>query len=226
MKQISIILLLITFGLGTSAQKVEVYSYSGSGASTTLHIQTKKLEEKGSYYYNDYWQTGEIILISGDVIKDYPFKYDIKKNIIEIKVDDIIKVLSIGRVKEIIWVDKKGKIEVLRNTMLYENYSGTGFFSILYEGKKSFLKKTFLKIIDPNYVNALDVGEQDKKIVKRDLYFVAEGNQVFSIKKKRKQILKQLGEKADNVKNYADENNLNFKDDNNIVKIFNYYNNL
>lgn len=226
MKLISIGILIITFGIDTFAQKVDVYSYSGSGSATTLQVQTKKSETKGSFYYNDIWRAGEIILISGDIIKDYPLKYDIRKNIIDLKVENIVKVLSIGRIKEINWIDEKGSKEILRNTMLYENYSGIGFFSILSGGEKSLLKKTYLKIIDPNYVSAIDVGEQERKIVKRDIYFIAVGNKVTEIKKNKKQILKQFGTNSDNIKIFASDNNLNFKNDFDLIKIFNYYNSL
>ncbi|MCF6366493.1 MAG: hypothetical protein L3J35_09870 [Bacteroidales bacterium] len=226
MKQISITLLLTFLGLSVSSQPVDVFVYSGSGASKTLQIQTKKTETKGSFYYNDNWKPGEIYLITGEVIKDYPLKYDLRKNIIEIKVENIVKVLSVGRVKEIHWIDDFGNKEILRNAMLYENYNGTGLFSILLEGNKSFLKKPYLKLIESNYVTALDVGEKSNQIVKRNYYFIAEGNKVIEIKKSKKQILKQFGDNADIIKEFAQKNKLSYKNDNDLIKIFSYYNSL
>ncbi len=225
MKQI-IITFLITFIFFTVySQTVETYKYSGSGSAAVLEkYKTKTIETKGVYFYNEEWQYADIIMFSGDKLENFPVRYNLGKNILEIKSDDIVKVISIGQIKEIHFHDKH-KNETLKNTVLYKNNEGVGFFTVLSEGDKVLLKKTYLEVIEPNYVNALDVGEQERKIVQRAKYYTAnKDNEVTQIKKNKRYVLKLLNDKAEDIKKYISQNKLSVKNENDLIKIFNYYN--
>ena len=175
---------------------------------------------------SDNWKVGKVFLLTGEVVKDYPIRYDIKKNIIEIKAKTEVKVLSAGRVKEINWLGDDGNLEILRNTKIYNNFNEVGFFTILDEGRKSFVKKKTLEVIEVNYVNALDIGEQERAIVKKDKYFVVDNNMIISLKKSKRHMLKLFATKANVVKQYAKNNNLSYKKNSDVIKIFDYYNSL
>ena len=219
--------ILVLISLSSFAQNPNdaVIVISG-GSIRTMNIKSKPKETKGSYYYNDKWYTGTIKLFSGEEVQAYPLKYDMKMNQIDIKVNESVKVLSIGAVKEIIWVKPTGRSEVLRNISLYKNIEGYGFVSVLADGKLSLFKKTELSLLGSNYNTAMDVGSQSDKYVKKEKYFIKSGDKIILIKKKKKNILNKFKDKAEEVELYATENNLNFKDDIDLEKIFNYYNSL
>lgn len=215
---------------------LSIYSYAQTGndkvvvikggSIQTMSIQSKPKETKGSYYYNSEWYTGTIKMFSGEMIQSYPLKYDMKMNQIDIKVNESVKFISIGAVKEITWLKPNGQSEILRNLSTYKNLEGYGFLSILAEGNLSLFKKTELSLLDANYNAALDVGTQSDKYVKKEKYYIKKGDKIVQIKKKKKKIIKIFNEKAEKVELYASENKLNFKDDPDLKKIFNYYNSL
>ncbi len=222
---IASVLVLISFSSFAQNPNDAIIVVSGGGIRT-MNIKSKPKETKGSYYYNDVWYTGTIKLFSGEEVQAYPLKYDMKMNQIDIKVNESVKIISIGAVKEIIWVNPTGQSEVLRNISMYKNIEGYGFFSVLSEGKLSLLKKTELNLLDANYNTAMDVGSQSDKYVKKEIYYIKSEDKISQIKKRKKTFLNKFEDKAEKVELFASENNLNFKDDVDLEKIFNYYNSL
>lgn len=218
---------IVLISLSSFAQNPNdaIIVFSG-GSMRTMDIKSKPKETKGSYYYNDKWYNGTIKLFSGEEVQAYPLKYDMKMNQIDIKVNNTIKVISIGAVKEITWLKPNGKYEILKNLSIYKDLEGYGFLSVLSEGKLSLLKKTELNLLDANYNTAMDVGSQSDKYVKKEIYYIKSGDEIIQIKKKKKNILNKFEDKAEKVELFASENNLNFKDDVDLEKIFNYYNSL
>ena len=198
---------------------------NGNGGLRVQNIKNKKVSVSGSFYYSETWAVGIIKLFSGETIEGYPLKYDMKMNQIDIKVDNEIKAISIGAVKEVDWTKNNGQKETLANATLY-NKNVEGFYSILYKGKISLFKKTNLELLDSNYNPALDVGSEDKKYIKKEHYFIFENGNLIKIKKNKRKVLKIFYDKAEKVKQYAKENSLRFKDDYDLAKIFEYYNSL
>ena len=220
--------ILIIFSISAFAQNPAndaIVVFTGNGSIRTMDFKSKPKSIKGSYYYNDEWNNGTIKLFSGETIENYPLKYDLKMNQVDIKVNSSIKVLAIGTIKEIVWINKKGFTEILRNTSQYKN-NNIGFFSVLTEGEISFFKKTDLKVLESTYNPAMDVGSQSKKYLKQETYYTLINKELTRVKKNKKKILAKFEDKAEMVKKYADENSLNFKNDYDLSKIFNYYNNL
>ena len=218
---------LVLIGLSSFAQNPNdaVIVVSGGGIRT-MNIKSKPKETKGSYYYNDVWYTGTIKLFSGEEVQAYPLKYDMKMNQIDIKVNESVKIISIGAVKEIIWVNPTGQSEVLRNISMYKNIEGYGFLSVLAEGNITLLKKTDLDLLESNYNGIVDAGNESKKYIKKEKYYIKSGDKIILIKKKKKTILNKFKDKAEKVELFSSENDLNFKDDVDLEKIFNYYNSL
>jgi hypothetical protein len=196
------------------------------GSIQNMTIKSKQAKTEGSCYYSENWFKGSIKLFSGEEIQSYPLKYDMKMNQIDIKVNNTVKVVSIGAVKEVIWMTDKGKSELLRNVSEYDGISGYGFFSVITEGKFSLLKKTELMVMESNYNAAMDVGSKNKRYVKKSKYYIQHNTKLTEVKAKKKKILKKFKEKSEQVEEYAEANNLKFNDDNDLKLIFEYYNNL
>lgn len=226
MKQ-TIILIFLTLSINVFAQNPnDAIIVSSGGRAQIMNIQSKPKETKGSFYYNETWQKGTIKLFSGEEIKDYPLKYDMKMNRIDIKSNNSVKIISIGAIKEIIWIRSNGTIETLINTSLYKNTNEVGFFSVINDGKISLLKKTDLKLLESNYNGVVVAGNESKRYIKKEKYFICSNEKLTYIKPKKKKILKNFKDKAEMLEKYADDNDLNFKNDNDLNKIFNYYNSL
>ena len=121
---------IILISVTTYAQNLnDAVIVVNGGTVQTMDIKSKPKETEGSFYYNDDWYTGTIKLFSGEEIQAYPLKYDMKMNQIDIKVNESVKVISIGAIKEITWLKPDGKPEVLRNISLFNKIEGYGFLS-------------------------------------------------------------------------------------------------
>ncbi len=221
----TLIIFSITIFAQTTPHNNNLVYYASGGVSVT-EIKSKPKEATGSFYYNKDWQKGSLILFSGEEIKDFNLNYDMRMRQIDIKVDDEIKTISIGAVKQIIWITNTGEIEIMKNSSLFKKTNEVGFYSIISEGAITFAKKTYLVLLESNYNTAMDTGNEAKKYVKKDKYYIITKNSISPIKKNKKKILAKFDDKAEIVKKYADENELSFKDDYDLSKIFNYYNSL
>lgn len=222
---IALAILLISFSSFAQNPNDAIIVITGGGIQT-MNIKSKPKDTKGSYYYNDEWYTGTVKLFSGEEVQAYPLKYDMKMNQIDIKVNESVKVISIGAVKEIIWVKPTGQPEILRNVSLYKNFEGYGFLSVLAEGSFTLLKKTELEMLESNYNGAVDAGSESKRYIKKESYYIKSEDKISKIKKRKKTFLKRFKDKAEKVDFFASENSLNFKNDIDLKKIFNYYNSL
>jgi hypothetical protein len=202
-----------------------VYVFSG-GVLRTMNVQNKKIETEGSCYYNDEWSRGDIELFSGEIIKDYPLKYDMKNKQIDILVNDEVKFVTLGAVKEIKWLLPNGNYEVMKNVSQYKDYSGSGFFSILIDGKVTFMEKTDLMLLESNYNAAMDVGSEKNKYIKKKKFYAQKDNQLIEIKKTKKSVTKLLSDQKTKIEEYVIQNKLSFKNEIDLIKVFNYYNNI
>ncbi|NPA67495.1 MAG: hypothetical protein GXO50_02690, partial [Chlorobi bacterium] len=101
----SIILFLI-LNFSIKAQKVETYRYGGGGTNSGLRrLDNQETEIEGldgSSYYDNAWRIGSFKLLSNNTLKDKLIKYNIRKNIIEVKDNNEIKTFSAGNISELI----------------------------------------------------------------------------------------------------------------------------
>lgn len=227
MNKLFTISFLIIFYFSAFAQNPndDLFVNTGGGGMRIKNIKAKPKATKGTYYYVKNWRVGTIKLFSGEVIENYPLKYDMKMNQIDIKVDEEIKALSIGSVKEIAWTKSNGDTELLKNARIY-NKNEHGLLSIINNGNTPLLKKTSLKIQESNYNAALDVGNQAKKYIKTEEYYTISNGNLKKTRKSKRSFNKLFSDKTNIVKTYVKQNNLSYKKDNDLAKIFEYYNSL
>ncbi|MCF6184691.1 MAG: hypothetical protein L3J56_08745 [Bacteroidales bacterium] len=224
---LSLFLLIFIFNGISQIPNDPTYTYTGNGGITISTIQSKPKNIKGSVYYNNKWKIGTLELFSKQKIKDYPIRYDMKYHRIEIKTKDNVKIIPVSDVKKITYIDNNGNSEVCINCSVYKNSENKfGFYKIIYQGKISLLKKTNLQLKESNYNPTFDIGEKSKEYIKTDKYYIYTNGKISPVKKKKRQILKTFNNKAEKVEIFAKRNELSFKKDYDLSKIFNYYNNL
>jgi hypothetical protein len=188
-------------------------------------VKAKKEATQGSYYISENWNTGTIYLKSGDTLKGYPLKYDIDKNLIEIKTPQQIKALSGNNVIAFEWDDTQRKSFFLNGEQYtFEGTKLYGFYQILTPGKVELLSKIFLEIKRADYNVALDVGSRADKIIQREKLFVAKDKQLFELKSR--EIPKPLSDKALEIKVYLKQNNLKLNKKDDAIRLVNYYNSI
>ncbi len=225
MKKILVIILMV-FSINVYSQNPNdnIINFSG-GAISIANIESKPNKTLGSVYYNDEWQKGNIFLFDGSEIKGYLLKYDIKNQQLEIKIKNDIKILNGAVVKNFSWVDMYGNVEFISNVSNYKG-DGSGFYSVIYDGKKTLLKKIGIQIIESNYNTAIDVGNKNSTYSKKMVYYFIDKNKIRKVRKGKKAILRLLEDKKDEIAVFAKDNKLKYSSDIDLKKIFNYYDSL
>ncbi len=134
-------------------------------------------------------------------------------------------------VTEIFNILKKENINVvLDEGYIYKvlDFEGTKqFFVFLKEGKNSLVMKVEKKIKEgKDAIGGYEQTTNDKYVEKRSYFILKTGGDLFKIKLKQKDILKVLGDKKTEIEKYASSKKLNFKKEEDLIKIVGYYNTL
>ena len=184
---------------------------------------------KGTYYLDDRWNQGTIWLKNKKIIKNYLLKFDIENQWMEVKFDNDIKLLDLRWIKSFEWVDDEAKRSYFVSTSQYNFEDGVqrlGVFEVLSEGQLSLVTKTDTELREPNYVPALDMGDMDAKIYKVEKLFIVVDDVVKPFPKKRSEFLALFGDKSTKIEDYSKINKLKFRDKEDALQMFNYYNSL
>ncbi len=215
----------LLINLITKGQPTKYYNINFVNGQLLNKKETVGKNIYGSPYLHKDWRLGSIKLFSGDSISHYPLKLDLSMNEIEIKFEGEVKVLPISLIKDLYLMNNIGENELLRNAKVY-NAQENGLFLVIYDGNTSMFKKIFLSIKEPNYDPAYGIGNTNRTYIKKVQYFIVQNGKLKKIDFRKKKILKVFKDKLEAVKKYATENNLSFKNESDLAKIFEYYNSL
>jgi len=183
-------------------------------------------EVKGDVYLDEQWNIGNVMLETGVVLERYNLRYDLKSQMLEIQTSMAVKLLDCKMLKTVVWKDAVA-------TRFFVNASGykldgvplVGILEVLSDGKKPLMRRSTVHVKRPDYVPALDVGSRDATIYKKtDLFWTVDGN--LTEVKGKKAILAALSDKSAEVEAYIDKNKLGTKKDEEIARIFDFYNSL
>ncbi len=194
-------------------------------------IETKSLPPatiEGTYYIEDSWQVGNILLKDDNTVKQTPLKYDLEHNTMEIYTKRGVKILYSDRIKQFSWTNTHGITQYFVNTDIFESNEDipAGFFEIITEGPYTLVDKKDIKYIEPNYSEIHDAGNKNGRYVHADKFYYITGNKVFTIPKGKKSFLSIFGDKSAKIAAYMKENRFGHKDRYHLRKIFEYYNSL
>ena len=184
-------------------------------------------EYHGSFYIRDEWCKGDIITSQGDSITNYPLKFDIENQRLEIQVNDRIKVLGRAEIARFQWYDESKNQEVLFvNANQYEfiGSKAVGIFEVLVDGdnvKLLSLRKT--EIREGNYNQQIDIGDRTPKIVQKELFFIWRDGWVNKLTSSKRKTLLLFRGKADAISSYAKERKLSMKKRGDLIEIVAYY---
>lgn len=182
----------------------------------------------GDTYLSTHWRKSAIQLYKDErVLQGYSVRYDIYTDALDVKTDKGIKVLEGKRIRSFSWLDSSRLDPVFfvnaRDYKL-DNVPLSGFFEVLVDGGTPLFKRTDLRVKKANYNVSFDVGSRDDKILKDAAYFAGQGKNVVELNSAKKKVLTVFGSKAGEMEKYIDENNLSTRKEEDLVKIFHYYN--
>jgi len=172
---------------------------------------------------NPKWAT--ITLADGKVFRKVKSRINlVDQTLVFTAANNVEAFITAGSVREISYDDTSamGIVKTLfRTGYPGDNRTINTFYQVLAEGRCSLLKSIVKKISERK--NELS-GEVSKEIETNETYYLYRDNQLTRIKKDRSSILPLLADRKELVQQYLNSEKPNLKNDNELAKLINYYN--
>lgn len=233
MNKIVIFLLILTvnFSFGQAGINIAGNSFSNSkgiftsdGMWVTNSTKTTKL--KGSPYLFDSWSSTNALIYSKNN-KAYNFKginYNVQLERFEAKfTEDSILAFNPRNIEKVVIDGRTFK------RYLDAEYQRNSFFEELVVTKSTTILRKFEIGIKEGIFNPLTQQKttDDSMILKEKYFYTTDNENLKLIKLTKSSILKMVDpDKKDALKDYAKDNDLSFKEINDLKKIFEYYHTL
>jgi hypothetical protein len=173
------------------------------------------------YLYNE-WYNGSATLADGKIYHNVQVKYNEKDDELYFKGSDDQPMKFTEPVRSF-------TIVVGNNAHTFkQGFNGPGFtreayLEVLAEGKVKLLKRISKSIIDnKEYASA----ETTRRFMEVTKYLLAKGDEIQPVKREVKSLIAAIGDKQEQLTQYAKDNKLNGKSDEELIKLVNYYNSL
>lgn len=206
------------------------YANGGNGNEMIYGVALPEGKVIGDTYLATNWRRSAILLYAAEkLLEGFSVRYDIRSDELDVKTDKGIKVLSGRDIRSFTWIDSlKAKPSFFINAKEFKNDGVplTGFLEVLSDGKTPLFKKMNISVKKADYNVALSVGSRDDKILKHPGYYMLSGNQneVVAIPATKKKLLLLFQAKSEEMEKYISANDLSVKKEDDLVKIFSYYN--
>lgn len=224
MKKIIFLGLLFCF-LNSFAQYDVVVSGDPAANTTGMWVvnKTQSKEVEGNYYLNDEFQTGVIIDKNGKKYKVIDLNYNLKTDQLESKISND-SVFAFNTVS-ILGMELGG--QNFKTLFDPKKYRPT-FYEIIGTFDNRTVLKHYNVKIRPGIVNPMTQQKQtpDRFIYQYTYYVTNKKGGLEELKLKKRHILNLFDDSAKSVKDYVSENDLSYGEDEDLRKIFNFYNDI
>lgn len=178
---------------------------------------------EGHAYLFEEWKSGTITLRSNQLIDGYPIKVDLQNQLIEIRFENQVKVCSLPMFSKF----ELGSKQYINTNEIESNYElPSGIAQVLYEGKVAVINHLYTEMKEPTYVPTVDMGDRNKKIIKKEQVYAIKDKTVFELNGKLKRNQDFFGNNYKEVADFAEKNKLKFKDQDDLIAIIKFYNSL
>lgn len=171
---------------------------------------------KGTPYLIDTWELGTVTLASGKKFENISMMFDQVANMVIFRdADGSSKAFS----------QPVAAFSIKNNADVYNFERGPDgvFYQKLLTGKLTLWKKNHKSLIDEKPYGSATV---QRNILNNTSYYSGELTKLTKIKTDKKSILALFGDKSSEVEAYIKKNKLGTKEDLDLIRIFDYYNNL
>lgn len=174
---------------------------------------------EGSPFFNDNWLKSNLKLANNEYLID-SLKYDIYSENLLFKYKGIEYYIS----------DKKDLVSFTIDNSKFIQFASSNdntksFFEILNDDNKLLLvKKHKCNIIEGKKSDGILPEVKDKYRLTYDYYTILNNTTAQFFKNKKSNLLKLMSDHKDEIEKYINENNLKMKNEEDLIKVFKYYN--
>ncbi len=177
----------------------------------------------GTPFLADRWINGKAVADNGKVYADLKLKYNTYDGVLSfiylntdepLKFEEPIKSFTLFTSPQMVFVNGYPKID--RQTI-------NSYYQLLSDGKTQLLKSYFKNIKENrNYSLAKTDGIYSAGI----LYYAYKGGKMIHLKNNKETLLNLMSDKSAQINGYLAKNDLDLKSDDDLKKLFDYYNTL
>lgn len=189
-----------------------------------LSYELNLKKENRKIYLNPDWQKSYIITPLQKVFY-FSGRLNALTQTVEAKLGDGIRGIYPERIKVVVIGERT--FLPLRGSDVENLDRPIAYFEVLSHGQIHLLSRLGVRS-EIEGGNSLSPGLTGRKVyeVDEDLYYTHNFGRVSRLRSSRKRILELFGDKAETVENFTKENRLRFSGKENLVSIFDYYNQL
>lgn len=217
MKKLLVLIVILAYWSTLSAQRSDQQElqmgnlYQGESLDV-FDLRPRALE--GSLYFSDDWLSGSVKLSNDKVLNDYPMRYNLEAGALEVQVKGNVLALPVTQIEEFTLQTADSQDQfTFKAASAYPGTKSTGpsLFQVLSQGHYSLLVGYTVEVFRANYVPALDAGSLNPKAVRKEVYYLNDGNSTLEIphgKKKARDFFAAIHAEAES---FIRSENIRFK---------------
>ena len=212
----TILMLLVSFGFANAQYLQDVQGRPIMEISYT--------DIKGTPFLFDDWVSGIVILGNGETFNNVPLKYNVFDEKLYFKNPKNNELLEfVQPVKSFKFNELKGAGVFSKGFPAIDRFNSETFYDVLFDGKVKLLNKKYKTVLEVRPYNSATV---EKSFVDRNDYYIVKGNKIERIKNSRKDFLDIFSDKSAQIDAFIKKEKINFKNNDDLVKVFNYFESL
>lgn len=224
------LLALVSLSLFGQVKEINpFFADSEKNQQEDLRISLPKATSMGKHYYTEEWQAGNVKLKNGNLLRGYFIRYELVRNQVEIIIGREIRVISGDRIEFFEWYNTQvfQSVKFLnKSTYQFHKEVTPGFFEILVEGDAILLKRTLVTSLRGSTSPTLVANTKASSIEKFELFYLVIDGVAEELHGNKKKKLDLFGSKSDVITSYVRENKLRLSDEDQLIKVAQYYNTL
>lgn len=182
-------------------------------------------------YIDQKWNTCSFLLFDPEkLVEGYLAKYDIEANVLAVKSKSGIKIIEVGKLKSIIWLDSLTKApRYFVNAKEYreEGLPLKGLLEVLVDGQMPLLAQSYVEEKEIGFFASLftlfEKEKREKKYEMKKLFYIGNGIALAKITNKR-DLLLSFGDFYWEMEEYIQKHKLDIATQSGLQKVFEYYN--
>lgn len=214
MKLLTTLVLLLCF---TNASKAQVYLRDIQGR---VIRETNFAGVIGSPFENDEFLNGNVMLTNNDEYENVPIKYNIYNDELYFKNTKDEMLLSF--VIPVKWFKLAGQT-YLNGFPEIDNYTKNTFYGFVAGNKIKLLFKVYKTIAESRPYNSPNV---EKKFERYKDYYILKEGKMYRFKPSKKDLLNLYVSEGPKIEEYIKKEKINFKKEEDLVKIIDFINSL
>ncbi len=214
--------LSIFYASGLSAQERRTVAQIGSTSSVITGFLTKPAVQvdgitiEGNRFLFENWKNKGELYSKGKTLNVDNINYDIYNN-----------QFSEFRSIDSLFIFENKLIDSARiNGRCLKPDTSKKFKEVLLEGEKISLYKVYKTEIVEGMFNPIDGSKQPSRFKVTDDYLISKNGIIKSFSLSKKEISEVVKDQKSQIEKYIDENNLSYKKEADVIRIFKYYNTL